>query len=68
MKTSKPVITVIAPKHFLATFTKPGRIEVTVTESGQVVAFAYHGSKVDIDQDPCDSYDSLYEGEGRVWD
>jgi hypothetical protein len=43
--------------HFVAVFNGPGRIEVRV-DGGHVVAYAYGGSMLDLEQEPSAEFDS----------
>lgn len=48
-------------QHFAVYFDKPGRIEVMLV-GGTIIAYAYSGSKPDIDQDPEFMYDGAADG------
>jgi len=47
--------------HFIVIFGRPGRIEITLTTSGEIVAFVYDGMKIDEESCPIGCYDSLLD-------
>ena len=51
-------------QHFLVTFNRPGRIEVTMVD-GAIVAHVYEGAAIDAEQDPLGAYDGT--GANRNW-
>lgn len=44
-------------QHFMVSFDRPGRIEVSVTKSGRVIAHVYEGAEVSMEQEPLGAFD-----------
>lgn len=45
-------------QHFVITTTEPMRVEVSATEEGFIIAHAYRGAEVDMEQEP----DLVFDG------
>lgn len=44
--------------HFLLSFDRPGRVEVSVSATGKVLAHVYDGAEIDMEQDVLFAYDA----------
>lgn len=47
--------------HFVVEFDRPGRVEITTTEDGDIIAFVYEGTKWDREQEALGMYDGTID-------
>jgi hypothetical protein len=53
--------------HFILTFGRPGRVEIT-RYGGDLVAWVYEGTAIDTEQEPLGSYDHGLDKKRNTWE